>query len=159
MSVQTNTFDLIEDDINGRYLIFSIDNLLYSVKLSYVIEIIQIQNMTKIPCVAPYIRGAVNLRGKVIPVVDVRVKFGLEQKEIDSRTCVVILEIDNINVGIVVDAVCEVATVKSTQLSSPPKNLEFCKRYLSSVFEINKDLVLNLDFMKFFNDDLDTIRI
>ncbi len=159
MSEQDNLLNFNDEEASGRYLIFYIGDLLYSVKLSYVLGIIQIQNVTKIPCVAPYVRGAVNLRGNVIPVVDARVKFGLDPKVFDARTCIVILEIDNVNIGIVVDTVCEVSTIKNTQLSTPPKNLEFCKRYLSSVFETELGLVLNLDFHKFFDDDLDTVRI
>ncbi len=159
MNEQVNAVNYTEDEDSGRYLIFYIGDLLYSVKLSFVLEIIQIQNVTKIPCVAPYVRGAVNLRGKVIPVVDARVKFGLAPKIFDARTCIVILEVDNMNIGIVVDSVCEVSTIRNSQVSTPPKNLDFCKRYLSSVFDTEMGLVLNLDFNKFFDDDIDAVRI
>ncbi len=118
----------------------------------------QYQRITKIPCTDTFVKGVINLRGKVVPVIDIRTKFGTAPKEPDNRTCIIIMTISDVNVGIIVDTVCEVATVKHTDLRKPPRNLDFCKQYISSVFEFEDRIALLIDFNKFIADNLYAIR-
>ena len=153
-----NNADVLEE-LDGRYLLFYIDDMLYGVSLILVLEILQVQNITHMPNVAPYIKGIVNLRGKVVPVVDVRLKFNLPEREYCDKTCIVDLDINDTQVGLIVDSVSEVATVKNVKLADPPSEARFANQFLSSVTEINGKVILNIDFERFFQDDMDTIRV
>lgn len=147
------------EELNGRYLLFYIDNALYGVSLALVLEIIQIQTITRLPGVPAYIKGIVNLRGKVVPVIDVRTKFHLPERPYDDKTCIVVLDIHDLHIGLIVDSVSEVVTVESEQLTAPPDVGDAATRYLSSVSEVGDRVILNIDFDKFFQNDIDTIRL
>lgn len=146
-------------DLDGRYLLFRIADSLYGVVLALVLEIIQIQSITKLPCVAPYVKGIINLRGKVVPVVDVRQKMKLPEKPHDAETCIIVLEIQNMHIGLIVDSVCEVIRVESDSLATPPNTGDAAGCYLSSISEIGGKAVLNIDFERFFQDDIDIVKV
>ncbi len=146
-----------EDELNQRYLIFEIDKVFYGITLTSVLEIIQVQNITKIPCVDNYVKGVVNLRGKVVPIINLRLKFQIEEQEITDKTCIIVIDINNINVGVLVDTVTEVAAIRDSDFSPPPKSNEFCNQYLSSVAEFNGKTILNINVAKCFADDLGKI--
>ncbi len=103
-----------------------------------------------------HIKGIINLRGKVIPVVSVRKKFHLPEEETEegAKISIVVLDIDDINVGLVVDSVSEVATFDQRALSDPPASNNFSGKFLSSIAELKDKVVLNIDFSKFFQDDI-----
>lgn len=148
------------DELNGRYLLFYIGERLFGVSLALVLEIIQIQHVSYLPGMPQYIKGIVNLRGKVVPVIDVRLKFGIEERAHDDKTCIVVLDIHEMHIGLIVDSVSEVLTVENAQLSPPPSiNSTNSVEYLASVTEMDGKVVLNIDFEKFFQDDLDLNRI
>ena len=146
-------------ELEGRHLLFCIEEVLYGVSLVLVLEILQMQNITRLPNVANYIKGIVNLRGKVVPVVDVRLKFNLPEKEHTNKTCIIVLDIKGTHVGLIVDSVSEVATVKNTTLSDPPSDTNLPNQFLSSVAEIGEKVILNIDFERFFQDDMGTMRV
>lgn len=144
------------DDLSGRYLTFYIGNAVYGIELLHVIEIISIQSITTVPHVPHYIKGIVNLRGKIVPVIDVRLKFNLEEKEYDDKTCIIVVVIDDMHVGLIVDSVSEVATVENDQLATPPEFSDGnTNKYLNSVSNINGRLILNIDIEKFFQSELE----
>ena len=89
-------------------------------EIAYVTEIIGIQKITSIPEMPEYIRGVINLRGKVIPVMDVRSRFRMDQREYDERTCIIVVDITGTTVGLVVDEVSEVADIPADQVEPPP---------------------------------------
>lgn len=152
---QTSTIENdMPDDLDTRYLLFFIDGMLYGVSLALVLEIIQVQNITQLPNVSSHISGIINLRGKVIPVVDVRTKFGLPDVPPTDKTCIVVVEYNENTVGLVVDSVSEVATFANAKLSPPPESANFSNRYLSSIAELTDKVVLNIDFESFFHDDI-----
>ena len=109
-----------EDTQKDKYLTFSIDDDIYGLEISYVLEIIGVQEITTIPVQRPYIKGVINLRGKIIPVMDIRLRFGKAYRSYDDRTCVVVLEINELTVGIIVDTVVEVLTIPEEEISAPP---------------------------------------
>lgn len=110
----------INDDMADKYLTFFLDREVYGVEISYVIEIIGIQKITNVPEMPDYIKGVINLRGKVIPVMDVRTRFRMEPREYDERTCIIVVDIGGTTVGLVVDEVSEVADIPADQVEPPP---------------------------------------
>lgn len=110
----------INEDMANKYLTFFLASEVYGVEIAYVTEIIGIQKITSIPEMPDYIRGVINLRGKVIPVMDVRTRFRMEPREYDERTCIIVVNITGTTVGLVVDEVSEVADIPADQVEPPP---------------------------------------
>ncbi len=110
----------------GKFLTFLLGEEVYGLPLQQTREIIGIMEITHIPKTKGYIKGVVNLRGKIIPIIDLRVRFGMEAKEYTERTCIVLVEADNSGsrrlVGIVVDAVADVVNIADGELEAPPEN-------------------------------------
>lgn len=104
----------------GKYLTFHLANEEYGLEILRVIEIIGLIEVTAIPRTPDYVKGVINLRGKVIPVVDLRRKFGLEEAEKTKETCIVVVDIGGSHMGIVVDAVSEVLDIKSSEIEPAP---------------------------------------
>ena len=144
------------DGLQGRYLLFNIEKAFYGLPLAMALEILTIQSITRLPCVPPYIKGIVNLRGKVIPVLDVRKKLGLSERDYDDKTCIIVIDLHDMHVGLIVDMVSEVLTVPQENIIPPPKN---CASYISSVSQLEDKLVLNLDCETFFRSDLEQTRV
>lgn len=140
------------DGLQDRYLLFCIDNTNYGLPLAMALEILTIQSITRLPCVAPYINGIVNLRGKVIPVLDVRTKLGIPEREFDESTCIIVIDLHDMHIGLIVDMVSEVLTVPEENVIAPPKN---SASYIASVTHLDEKVVLNIDCDAFFRDDLD----
>ncbi len=109
-----------EDSQKGKFLTFHLMNEDYGLEIRYVIEIIGILNITEVPDMPPSIKGVINLRGKVIPVMDVRLRFNLPEREYDDRTCIVVVDVDGATVGMVVDQVSEVVDIPESQIEPPP---------------------------------------
>ncbi|MGI5985466.1 MAG: purine-binding chemotaxis protein CheW [Clostridiales bacterium] len=144
------------DGLNDRYLLFSIDDSYYGLPLAMALEILTIQSITRLPRVAPYIKGIINLRGKVIPVLDVRTKLGISERAYDDKTCIIVIDLHDMHVGLIVDMVCEVLSVPQENIIPPPKNYA---SYISSVSQLDDKIVLNLDCETFFQNDLEQIRV
>ena len=100
-----------EDTQKDKYLTFRLGEEEYGISIKHVIEIVGILKITTVPEMPEYIKGMINLRGKVIPVMDVRLRFGLVPREYDERTCVIVTEIQSMLVGLIVDTVSEVARI------------------------------------------------
>ena len=147
------------DELNGRFLLFYIDETLYGIELRLVLEIVNIQHITHLPGVADYINGIVNLRGKVVPVIDVRRKLYLPERPYDDKTCIIVLDVHEMHIGLIVDSISEVVTVEPEQMAAPPSMGDTANRYLSSVSQINGKNVLNLDCDKFFQDDIEILGL
>ncbi len=143
------------DGMQGQYLTFSICDVLYGVELLRVIDIIMIQSITHVPHLPNYIKGIINLRGSVVPVIDARIKLNQEEAEYDDKNCIIILDINGPHVGMIVDRVAEVVSPEPDDLTIPPK-VEASGRnhYLTSVANIDNKIILNLDCEKFFLDDI-----
>ena len=111
-------------DREGKYLTFSLAGEEYGIGILKVKEIIGLMTITPVPQTPEYVRGVINLRGKVIPVVDLRSKFGMAWAESTDRTCVIVVEIRlaerNVAMGIVVDSVSEVLNIKGGEIEDTP---------------------------------------
>lgn len=111
---------------SGKFLTFKLGEESYAVEVLKIKEIIRMQRVTPVPHLPAYMQGIINLRGKVIPVIDLRVKFGLEAVEVTERTCVVVVQIQMSGddrlalVGMIVDAVEEVMNITNDQVEDNP---------------------------------------
>ena len=143
------------DFLNDRYLLFTLDGSYYGLPLALALEILTVSSITKLPRVADYVKGIINLRGKVIPVLDVRKKLGIEERPYDDSNCIIVIDIRDMHVGLIVDMVSEVATVPSDRVIPPPKTVAEKSNYISSVSQLDDKIVLNLDCEKFFANDFD----
>ena len=156
MSIDTK--NVAEDalaDLRGRYLTFFIDNTCYGIELLYISEIIGIQPITHIPGLPVYFKGIINLRGKVAPIIDVRLKFGQEERAYDDKTCIIMVNISDMQVGLIVDMVADVVTIDDAIRNPPPESgMRNGERYLSSIAKVSGKVVLNIDCEKFFQSDL-----
>lgn len=148
----------VMDDLSSQFLTFYVDDAIYGIPLADVIEIINIQNITTIPNVPAYIKGITNLRGKVVPVLDVHLKMNKMETEYNDKTCIIVVDIHEMQIGLVVDSVSEVITLTKEQMAAPPKNDEYgYSQFLDSIVEMNGKIILNIDFDKFFKNDLSEI--
>lgn len=143
------------DELKGRFLTFYIDQALYSIELCHIIEIISIQPITYVPGLPGYFKGLINLRGKVVPVIDVRLKFGQEPRDYDDKTCIIIVTIHDMQVGLIVDRVAEVVSIEEEHRNTPPASVgRSDNRYLSFIAKTGDKVILNIDCEKFFQSDL-----
>ena len=114
-------YDDDEDTQKDKYLTFHLAGEDYGIEIAYVTEIIGIQKITEVPDMPDFIKGVINLRGQVIPVMDVRARFKLPSRDYDERTCIVVVDINSTAVGLVVDQVSEVVDIPDAQVEPPPK--------------------------------------
>lgn len=113
--------DVVKDDaMHGKYMCFQIDDCDYGIEIAYVTEIIEVQDITPVPNTKSYIKGITNLRGTIVPVVDMRLRFGFKEIEYTSRTCIIVLTMDDAHIGIVVDEVEEVLEIDDSNIQPPP---------------------------------------
>ena len=148
--------EIEEDTQKDKYLIFSIGKQCYGIDIKYVIEIIGIEPITEIPELPNYIRGVINLRGKIIPVMDVRLKFKKEEKEYDDRTCIIVVEIGSISIGLIIDRVLEVASIDENNISPPPKtnsNKDNSNKYIKGIGKVQNEVRLLIDCQKLLEDE------
>jgi len=149
-----NTVEMEEDTQKGRFLTFSLDKESYGVEIKYVTEIIGIQPITEIPELAEYIKGIINLRGKIIPVMDVRLRFKKPPREYNDRTCVIVIDIRDISIGLIVDSVSEVLVIPEQDIVEPPQmNRGFNNRYIKKIGKVGNDVKLLLDCEKMLTQD------
>ena len=107
-------------DKGGKYLTFKLANEEYGVEILRVREINGLMDITAVPRMPGYMKGVINLRGKVIPVVDLRLKFGLEEAEHTDQTCIIVVDVGK-EVGIIVDTVSEVLDIPGDNIEPPPE--------------------------------------
>ena len=117
-----------EDFISGgsetmeRYLTFRTDNLIIRVSTNYINEIITNHSITPVPMVPGYVKGIINLRGQIVPIIDIRLRLGKPAIEYTSATCVIVLNVDSVFIGVIVDAVEQVLDIDYSSISPVPAN-------------------------------------
>ncbi len=106
-------------NLGGKYLTFKLDGEEYGLEILKVREIVKIIDITSVPQMPGYVKGVVNLRGKVIPVIDLRLRFGLSEAEYNDETCIIVVNVGT-EMGVVVDTVQEVLDITDQQIEPPP---------------------------------------
>ena len=136
-----------EDTQKGRYLTFTLDDNIYGLQIRFVTEIIGVQPATRVPETPEYVKGIINLRGRIIPLIDVRLKFGKEEIEYNERTCIIVIDVDSVAVGLIVDKVDDVLSLDDSQIALPPSSgsVGFENRYIEGIGKVGDMVLLLLD--------------
>lgn len=140
----------------SKYLTFKSGNEYFGLKIQYVNEIIQIPPITAIPRTEDYIKGLINLRGKIIPVIDVRLRFKQEAFEYDDRTCIIVVMVDGVVVGLIVEKIADVIEIKEENILPPPKVTRADKvdhKFVYGIARVGNSVKLLLDPDKLLNDE------
>lgn len=138
-----------EDTQRGKFLTFTLGKEVFGIEIRYVTEIIGIQPITEVPEVPDYVKGIINLRGQIITVIDVRVKFRKQAVEYNDRTCIIVIDIQNVSVGLIVDNVSEVISISDENIVPPPDyKTGFQNRYIKGIGKAENDVILLLDCNK-----------
>ncbi|WP_196772870.1 chemotaxis protein CheW [Pseudodesulfovibrio alkaliphilus] len=158
MSIQVDPMydaDEVEADLELIQLVtFSIGEEEFGVNILQVQEIIRTMEITKVPRAPAFVEGVINLRGKVIPIVDMRSRFGLRAKEHDKYTRIIVIEIDMIIVGFVVDAVSEVLRLPANAVQPPPPVVAGMDAdYIDGVGKLDERLLILLDLNSLLDSD------
>ena len=142
-----------EDTQKNKFLIFSLENESYGIEIRHVTEIIGLQPITQVPEMPGYIMGIINLRGKIIPVMDVRLRFNKQSREYNDRTCVIVIEINDIPMGLIIDSVSEVISITGENIVEPPSIYGEGGRYISGIGKVDDEVVLLLDSDRLLSEE------
>ncbi len=137
----------------NKFLTFSLGEEDYGIPILKVKEIIGMQNITNVPKVPEFIKGVINLRGKIIPVIDLRLKFGLDEREYDDRTCIIVVELETQNgirtSGLVVDMVQEVLDIDDESIEPPPQyGCDVDQAFLTGMGKVDEKVIMLLEAEK-----------
>lgn len=152
---------MIEDGKNSKiksFLTFRIGEETFAANVSHVLNILEMLKITKVPKAPEYMRGVINLRGSVLPVLDTRLKFGMPKGEITKNTCILVMELKNNNetvtIGAIVDSVQEVLEIEEEDIQAPPSiGTKFKNEYLLGMVKSDDKFVMIIDVEKIFNSE------
>lgn len=147
-----------EEAVTQSYLTFRLDEELFAVSVSKVLEILEIRQITKVPKTPVYMRGVLNLRGSVLPVIDTKFKFGMNKTEDTIDTCILVLTIEmdgeNLTIGTLVDAVQEVIEIDTKQIGLPPSiGSKYRSDFIKGMIKLNEQFIMLVDLDKIFNSE------
>ena len=142
----------------GKFLTFLLGEEIYGIPIKKAKEIIGMMEITHIPKTQNYIKGVINLRGKIIPVVDLRLRFGMKEKDYTERTCIIIIEVDVYEnqrlVGIAVDAVSEVVAIQKGDIEPPPQyDAQIEGDFLTGLGKMKDEVIMILEIEKILNHE------
>ncbi|MFG6355710.1 MAG: chemotaxis protein CheW [Acetatifactor sp.] len=144
------------DAQKGKYMTFKSGNEYFGLKIQYVNEIIQFQAITAIPETADYIKGLINLRGKIIPVIDISLRFKQKPFEYDDRTCIIVINVQSTVVGLIIEKIAEVVEIREENILPPPsigKADKIQNKYVYGIGKVGDSVKLLLDPEKLLNDE------
>lgn len=143
-----------EDTLSDRYLTFHLGNEDYGIEIRYVTEIVGMQKITEVPDMPEFVRGVINLRGQVIPVIDVRLRFRMPPRDYDERTCVIVVNVSGGAFGLIVDTVQEVREIPPDSVSPPPSLARSEKsRYILGMGKVGEEVKILLDVGKLLREE------
>ena len=144
------------DAQKGKYMTFKSGNEYFGLKIQYVNEIIGFQAITAIPETEEYIKGLINLRGKILPVIDVRLRFKQDPFEYNDRTCIIVINVKDTVVGLIVEKIAEVVEIPDENILPPPSIGRMDKaqnQYVYGIGRVGDSVKLLLDPDKLLNDE------
>ena len=156
MDEMMNTGAVSTDTQEGKYMTFKSGSEYFGLEIQYVQQIIQFQAITKIPETEDYIKGLINLRGKIIPVVDVRVRFKQGECEYTDKTCILVITVKDTTVGLIVEQLAEVAEIQKENILPPPtigRNDKGHNIYVYGIGKVGTSVKLLLDPEKLLYDE------
>ncbi len=148
-----NLMEQDEDTLKGKYLIFSMGNEQYGMEIRHITEIIGIQPITEVPEMPEYVKGITNLRGKIIPIMDARLRFKKAVREYDDRTCIIVIDTNNVSIGLIVDSVSEVLAFTDEEIAPPPEISKGGHRYIKGIGKSCDGVKLLLDCQRLLSDE------
>ena len=142
-----------QDTMEDLYIIFFIDGREYGIEIRYLIEIIAFQPVTFVPNLPKYVKGVLNLRGKIIPVLDVRTRFGMPSIDYTENTCILILNFNNLSASLIVDGVKEVLKITKDNIEPSPGFEEAnVERFVDSIGKSGDTLKILINVEKFIHE-------
>lgn len=143
-----------EDTQYGKYLTFKLGKEVYAIEIRNVTEIVGIQKISVLPETASYMKGIINLRGKIIPVVDMCLRLKKESSGYTNRTCIIVIDIQDMSVGLIVDHVNEVISIPDSAIV-PAAELHGASstRYIKGIGKVGEEIRLLLDCSRLFRSD------
>lgn len=156
-SVTSTTNQMIDNisEMEGKYLTLWTDKQLFGIPIRDVVQIVGIQEIVAIPEFPAYAKGIINLRGSIIPLIDMRLRFGMPEAQYNERTCIIVTSIREKEIGFIVDEVNEVTDIEEQEISPPPTLSTGCANaYLTGVSKHAGKIVLLVDIAKMISDDM-----
>ncbi|MCF7947440.1 MAG: chemotaxis protein CheW [Spirochaetia bacterium] len=144
-------FDETDDEIQeNKFLMCKIGEETYGIDIQHVTDIIELQKITEVPDMPEYVRGVINLRGKVIPVIDMRLRFGMDSKEFDDRTVITVVNIKSYSIGFIIDTATEVVDIPEKDIDPPPTFQENGEgnKYIAGLGKLEDQVIILLDMEK-----------
>lgn len=143
-----------EDTLKDKYLTFLTDNQYFGIPIADVVQIVGVQEITPVPEFPSYAKGIINLRGTIIPIIDVRLRLRKEEIEYNERTCTIVTNINGIYIGFIVDAVNEVINIDKSNIAEPPKmGADYVNSYIVGVGKVGNKVVLLLNTKKILSEN------
>lgn len=143
-----------EDVRQNMFMTFQCGKESFGIEIKYVEEIIQFQTITPVPEVEDYIKGLINLRGKIVPVIDVRMRFGQEALDYNDRTCIIVINVKNVVVGLIIESIAKVVTIDADNILPPPtlSHGPEQNKYVYGIGKIGDEVKLLLDPEKLISE-------
>ena len=135
--------------LRSKYLFFNLGNELYGINIKSITEIIEMLPITEVPDMPVYIKGVINLRGKVIPVMDLRLRFRMPEREYDDRNCIIVTRVEDASLGMIVDTVAEVHDIAADDIEQAPNYADEGKaNYVEGVGKVEDRVTVLIDARK-----------
>jgi Chemotaxis signal transduction protein len=141
-----------EDTMQGKHLIFQVGNEQYGIEIRFVTEIVGIQKINEVPDLPGYMKGIINLRGRVIPVMDIRARFRLPAREYDERTCIIVVQVGEQTSGLIIDQVKEVTEIPEADIEPPPaRTAGQAGNFVQGIGKVGDEVKILLDVGRLFH--------
>lgn len=149
----TSAGTVTEEKLN-KYLTFALGNEEYGLEILKVREIIGLMDITRVPRMPDFVRGVINLRGKIIPVIDLRLRFGMSEQEDTKETCIIVVDLEKLLIGVVVDKVSEVLDIIADKIEGAPDfGISVDTEFILGVGKCDDNVVMILDIAKVLTTD------
>ena len=152
------------NNVKGKYMTFILKNEIYGIPIGTVKEINAMMTITEVPNTPKYIKGVINLRGKIISIMDLRLRLGMEEIDYSERTCIIVVEVPNNEkgkkkIGIVVDHVAEVMEIKNSELEDFEEDLvDDLNAFINGIAKMKDKIIIILDIEKIVNN-VETVEV
>lgn len=140
-----------EDEIqDNKYLMCKLGHEVFGIDIAFVTDIIELQKITEVPDMPRYVKGVINLRGQVIPIIDLRLRFNMEERDYDDRTVITVVNIRNTSIGFIVDTATEVQDIPDANIDPAPdfQSRDERQRYIAGLGKIDREVTILLDVEK-----------
>lgn len=140
------------------YLTFKLGEEPFGVHVGQVLNILEMTSITRVPKTPGYMKGVINLRGKVLPIIDARLKFGMEETEYTNNTCIIVMDLEmdskTIDIGTIVDEVLSVVEIKTSQIEPPPSiGTKFNSEFIYGMAKVEEEFIMLIDMQKVLSSE------